>query len=248
MSEPTIVCLCGSTRFFQQFQEVNYKLTLEGYVVLAPAFFPHSRPVEDRTKLPPLYVIKRWWGRLVPQRVYSLETHGPESYCETFKPIEGESAEAHFQRAVDACWDSYNHLLEGLMPHGEGVGISPEQKKQLDELHLRKVDMADEVFVINVDGYVGESTFNEVVYAVVQGREIRLLEPEHAVALWTRLCVELYENRAWTKDLLFETVPNELKAQVRARLSWIDWTDEEIEEELKHIRDIEEKLKALKES
>lgn len=45
-------------------------------------------------------------------------------------------------------------------------------KKKLDELHLRKIDFADEVFVINVDGYIGESTRNEINYAIEQGKPV----------------------------------------------------------------------------
>jgi hypothetical protein len=46
----------------------------------------------------------------------------------------------------------------------------------LDELHLRKIDLADEIFVLNVDGYVGESTRREIEYAKQQGKQIRWLE------------------------------------------------------------------------
>ncbi len=51
------------------------------------------------------------------------------------------------------------------------------QKPMLDELHLRKIDLADEILVINVGGYIGESTANEVRYAHAQGKPVRLLEP-----------------------------------------------------------------------
>ena len=43
--------------------------------------------------------------------------------------------------------------------------VAPEVKAALDELHLRKIDLADEVFVVNVGGYVGESTRREIEYA-----------------------------------------------------------------------------------
>ena len=60
--------------------------------------------------------------------------------------------------------------------HGEGVGITPEQKIALDDLHKRKIDLADEVLVVNVGGYVGESTRSEIDYAKKHGKPIRYLE------------------------------------------------------------------------
>lgn len=49
-------------------------------------------------------------------------------------------------------------------------------KEALDELHLRKIDLADEVFVLNVGNYIGTSTRNEIDYAVKLGKPIRYLE------------------------------------------------------------------------
>lgn len=48
-------------------------------------------------------------------------------------------------------------------------------KPMLDELHLRKIDLSDEVFVVNVDGYIGESTRNEINYAESIGKPIKYL-------------------------------------------------------------------------
>ena len=57
-------------------------------------------------------------------------------------------------------------------------GRSLEQiKAGLDELHRRKIDLADRVLVLNVDGYVGESTRGEIEYARVHGKPISYLEP-----------------------------------------------------------------------
>lgn len=52
----------------------------------------------------------------------------------------------------------------------------PKQKAMLDELHLRKIDLADRVHVLNVGGYVGESTAQEIEYAEQQGKVITWLE------------------------------------------------------------------------
>lgn len=105
---PKIICLCGSTKFYQQFMEANYRFTLEGAIVLSVGFYPHA----------------------------------------------------------------VNEV------HGEGVGITPPQKEALDELHKRKIDLADEVFVINVGGYIGSSTASEIRYALDFCKKISFLEPE----------------------------------------------------------------------
>ena len=49
-------------------------------------------------------------------------------------------------------------------------------KEMLDDMHKRKIDMADEIFVINVGGYVGESTWSEIKYARSAGKKVRYLE------------------------------------------------------------------------
>lgn len=49
-------------------------------------------------------------------------------------------------------------------------------KIMLDDMHKRKIDMADEIFVINVGGYIGESTRSEIDYAVRTGKAVFYLE------------------------------------------------------------------------
>ena len=49
-------------------------------------------------------------------------------------------------------------------------------KEMLDDMHKRKIDMADEIFVINVGGYIGSSTKSEVEYAKKTGKIVRYLE------------------------------------------------------------------------
>lgn len=46
----------------------------------------------------------------------------------------------------------------------------------LDDMHRRKIDMADEIYVINVDGYIGSSTRSEIEYAIITGKPVRYLE------------------------------------------------------------------------
>jgi hypothetical protein len=104
---PKIVCLCGSTRFKDAFDEANYQLTMAGNIVLSVGFFMHA--TGNR--------------------------------------------------------------------HGEDIGATPEQKIALDELHKRKIDLADEVLILNVGGYIGDSTRSELEYAVEHDKPVRFLEP-----------------------------------------------------------------------
>ena len=106
-ARPEIVCLCGSTRFYEEFQKANYRFTMEGKIVLTVGFYPHSQN----------------------------------------------------------------------QAHGEQLGCTPEQKLLLDNLHLRKIDLADRVFVLNKDGYIGDSTRRELAYAIFKGKGIDFLEP-----------------------------------------------------------------------
>lgn len=55
-------------------------------------------------------------------------------------------------------------------------GTLTETKKMLDDMHKRKIDMSDEIYVINVGGYIGESTRSEIAYAEKTGKMVRYLE------------------------------------------------------------------------
>lgn len=54
--------------------------------------------------------------------------------------------------------------------------VSVEQKAVLDALHLRTIDLADRVLVVNPDGYVGESTRREIAYARAAGKAVAFTE------------------------------------------------------------------------
>lgn len=58
------------------------------------------------------------------------------------------------------------------------IGDQEGVKEVVDRVHLRKIDLSDEIFVLNIGGYIGESTKNEVAYALSLGKAIRFLEPE----------------------------------------------------------------------
>ena len=55
-------------------------------------------------------------------------------------------------------------------------GTLTKTKEMLDDMHKRKIDMADEIFVINVGGYIGSSTKSEIEYAIATGKEVKYLE------------------------------------------------------------------------
>jgi hypothetical protein len=97
---PTIVCLCGSTRFVEEFRYVDRRETLAGKIVLAPGCFQGDVVLE----------------------------------------------------------------------------VAPGVKRRLDALHFHKIALADEILVVNVGGYIGESTRQEIAYARQQGKRVRWLE------------------------------------------------------------------------
>ena len=96
-----VITLCGSTRFKEQFVEVQKRLTLEGNIVISVGLFGHS---------------------------------------------------------------------------GDNEVWNEDTKAMLDRMHLAKIDLADEIFVINVDNYIGDSTRNEIEYAKSKGKRVRFLE------------------------------------------------------------------------
>lgn len=57
-------------------------------------------------------------------------------------------------------------------------GTLTQTKEMLDDMHKRKIDMADEIHVINVDGYIGESTRSEIEYAKAMGKPVKYLEKQ----------------------------------------------------------------------
>lgn len=64
-----------------------------------------------------------------------------------------------------------------LAHHGPDAEIADGQKARLGELHLRKIDLADRVLVVNPGGYVGESTSREIAYARATGKPVSFTDP-----------------------------------------------------------------------
>ena len=71
-------------------------------------------------------------------------------------------------------WYAKEQGWKGNDHHGEQSGC----KDVLDELHLRKIDLADSLFIVNLDGYIGESTRKEIEYAKSLNKPITYLEDE----------------------------------------------------------------------
>ena len=103
-----VITLCGSTRFKDEFLEVQKQLTLEGNIVISVGLFGHSGDNE--------------------------------------------------------VWENMDE------------GTLTKTKEMLDDMHKRKIDLADEIFVINVGGYIGSSTRSEIEYAHTVGKTVRYLE------------------------------------------------------------------------
>ena len=108
VSKYKVITLCGSTRFKDEFMEVQKRLTLEGNIVISVGLFGHSGDNE--------------------------------------------------------VWENMNE------------GTLTKTKEMLDDMHKRKIDMADEIFIINVGGYIGSSTRSEIEYAQATGKPVRYLE------------------------------------------------------------------------
>lgn len=65
----------------------------------------------------------------------------------------------------------------GLFGHSGDSEVWDEgTKEMLDDMHLRKIDLADEIFVINPGGYIGSSTRKEIEYALGTNRKVSYLE------------------------------------------------------------------------
>jgi len=64
----------------------------------------------------------------------------------------------------------------GFFGHQTGLDMNSETKRMLDKIHFRKIDMSDEIYVINPGGYIGLSTCDEIHYAIASRKSINWLE------------------------------------------------------------------------
>ena len=85
----------------------------------------------------------------------------------------------------------------GLFGHsGDDVVWTEGVKDMLDRQHLAKIDLADEIFVINVGGYIGDSTRREIAYAEYKGKSIIYLEECRKASIYDNsiAVVELHDS------------------------------------------------------
>lgn len=84
-------------------------------------------------------------------------------------------------------WDKIQELYEklelenkyaviGITPHVMNRNFTEDEEDLLDELRRIKIDLADAIYVVNVNGYIGKSTREEIEYAEQKGKEIMYLE------------------------------------------------------------------------
>ena len=71
----------------------------------------------------------------------------------------------------------FGHSGDDEVWEGMSEDTLTKTKEMLDDMHKRKIDMADEIFVINVGGYIGESTNREIAYAEKTGKKVNYMEP-----------------------------------------------------------------------
>lgn len=71
----------------------------------------------------------------------------------------------------------FGHSGDNEVWEGMSEDTLTKTKEMLDDMHKAKIDMADEVFIINVGGYIGSSTRSEIEHARATGKAIRYLEP-----------------------------------------------------------------------
>lgn len=69
-------------------------------------------------------------------------------------------------------------LMPAVFHHSDEMELTAEQKIQLDNLHKQKINMSDAIYVINLGGYIGESTYGEIDWANRMGKPVYFLEEQ----------------------------------------------------------------------
>lgn len=81
--------------------------------------------------------------------------------------------ELTFAGAIVVAPANFRHAQD----HEAHAPITPEQTAALGALHLRKIDLADRVLIVNPGGYVGEATTREIAYARKKGKPVSFTDP-----------------------------------------------------------------------
>jgi len=96
---------------------------------------------------------------------------GSSRFIETFAVLSWEfEKEGAITLGLHYLPPSYTTKVADHIAEAEGVA------EQMDELHRRKIDIADEIFIININGYIGKSTAGEIEYANKLGKPVKYLE------------------------------------------------------------------------
>ena len=74
----------------------------------------------------------------------------------------------------------FGHAGDQEVWDGMDEGTLSKTKEMLDDMHKRKIDMADEIYVINVGGYIGDSTRSEIRYAEAHGKPVWYYQDTHS--------------------------------------------------------------------
>ncbi len=69
-------------------------------------------------------------------------------------------------------------LTVSTLESEDNAKMTPKEKERVDNLHLKRIDLADGIFIIDVNGYMGESTKKELTYALKKGKKVRYYSEE----------------------------------------------------------------------
>ena len=106
--------------------------------------------------------------------------HGRQIPCNN--PLRQHTLQGSVSGSAEAPYPVNIVISVGLFGHsGDDEVWTEGTKEMLDDMHKRKIDMADRIYVINVNGYIGSSTRSEIEYARKKGKQVLFLEPDKAI-------------------------------------------------------------------
>ncbi len=69
------------------------------------------------------------------------------------------------------------YTVLGIVPHVIDRELTDAEKLRLGELHMKRIELSDAIFVVNVGGYIGDAVKKEIAHAQKLGIEVMYLEP-----------------------------------------------------------------------
>jgi hypothetical protein len=109
-------------------------------------------------------------------------------------------------------------LSVGCFDHNDKLILGDKQKKELEILHRHKIDLADEIFIVNVKGYIGEATKDEIEYAKSIGKNIRYLEDPEWYGDGTYELDEVEISDEEMEKIIKECYNNSTKEKIRSEI------------------------------